>query len=351
MRLCALCLVAAACSEGSFGATATEVGVLPQSPKIQGRDGASSGVAWGHSVWTYGDTILNLADAAGGNWHHNSYSITDDTDAANGISGFSERLDAAGAPRYFLAPTDDEAAYNAANAGKSRWAVWCGPPIWDDKNQRALVFYSLIEAMPGDFNFHSLGQSVAVWSDFSVEPTRSVLTPGAAHPTLMFGASDPPWGTAAVIDGGMLYVFACGGDDGLSPPCSLARVDPAQVLDRSQWRFWNGRAFSSTGNATLFVGAPSVTVAWNAHLGKWLALYAEPLSNRVVGRTAPALTGPWSGAKLLFTAKKDPEGAYDANWHHEYDEQGGKILYVTWSRSNGVGWFGSEVALERVELP
>ena len=99
----------------------------------------------------------------------------------------------------------------------------------------------------------------------------------------------------------------------------------------------------------LFTGAPTVSVAWNAHLGKYLAVYCEPLGNHVVGRTAPALTGPWSEARLLFDAHKDPAGAYDANWHPELDD--GADLYVTFSRSNGMGWFGSEFALVRVTLP
>src|SRR5690349_14596842 len=92
----ALLSLACACGPSSFGARAVELGAMPQSAKIVGRDGGCSGTAWGHSVWTFGDTVLSLADADGVNWHHNSYSITDDRVAADGIAGFSERLDAAG---------------------------------------------------------------------------------------------------------------------------------------------------------------------------------------------------------------------------------------------------------------
>ena len=47
-----------------------------------------------------------------------------------------------------------------------------------------------------------------------------------------------------------------------------------------------------------------------------------------------------------------PEGAaYDTNVHPEYQERGGKIMYVTFSRSNHKGWFGSEFALVKVVLP
>lgn len=102
----------------------------------------------------------------------------------------------------------------------------------------------------------------------------------------------------------------------------------------------------------VFDGAPTVSVGYNAHLGAWTAIYAQPLSNDVVIRTAPALMGAWSPPKLLLTAaKKTGGGAYDANWHREYDQDGGKTIYVTFSRPTGVGWFGAEFALVRVGLP
>lgn len=108
------------------------------------------------------------------------------------------------------------------------------------------------------------------------------------------------------------------------------------------------RGFSAGGKQALFIGAPSVTVARNSHLGLWTAIYCEPLSNRVVIRTAAELTGPWSDARLLFEASKQPAGAYDANWHPEYDE--GSTMYVTYSRSNHKGC-GAEFALVKVVLP
>jgi hypothetical protein len=358
LPLISILLFAPGCGIESFGATSTEVGVLPQSSTIQGRDGAASGVAWGHSVWTFGDTILNLNDDEGTNWHNNSYSITDDMNAADGIGPFTERLDSAGAPRYFLAPTPDEDAFNTAHRGDpcmtapcgARWAVWPGEPLWDAARQRAIIFYRLIYAEPGDFNFHGVGQSLAIWDDFSSDATRPELTAGGDHPTLMWAQDEPGWGTAAVIDGAALYAFACDTGNTFSPPCYLAQVPLETVLDRSTWQFWNGHDWtpSMEQRQSVFVGASSVTIAKNAHLGKWTALYAQPLSNRVVIRTADVLTGPWSEAKLLFDAK-GTTSAYDATWHPEYDD--GDMLCVSFSRSTNVGWFGSEFPLERVTLP
>jgi hypothetical protein len=361
--LAALGLVAlAGCGRGDMHATTESLGILPQSSAIQGRDGGCSGMAFGHSVWTYGDTVLNVDDEDGTNWHHNSYSITDDLDGKDGIGGFTERTDSAGAPRYFIAPTADEAKFNADHRGDAcavapcgaRWAVWPGPPIWDAERNRALIFYGLIHAEPGDFNFQGVGQSIAVWDAFDADPARPELAPGTDHPTILFGEDEPGWGTAAVIDGDQLYAFACDSDEsGLAPPCYLARVPAANALERAAWRFFDGDGWSSdeANPAALFDGAPSVSVEHNEYLGQWTATYAEPLSNDVVMRTAPDLTGPWSDAALLFVADKPDGSAYDANVHRELEEQGGKVMYVTFSRSNGQGWFGSEFPLVKVTLP
>ena len=94
-----------------------------------------------------------------------------------------------------------------------------------------------------------------------------------------------------------------------------------------------------------------MTVEHNAHLGAYTAVYAQPMSNTVVLRTAPAITGPWSGPKILFNADKPGGNAYDAASHLEYEEQNGKVLYFTFSRSTGQGLFGADFALVRVTLP
>lgn len=354
VAVAALLAASAGCGRGDVGATVEPLGALPQSDKIQGRDGGCSGVAFGRSVWTFGDTVLDEADATGSNWHHNSYSLTDDLIGGDGIGGFVEP-EVEGGPRYFVPPTEDEAKFNADHAGddcavppcRARFAVWPGPPLWDEERGRALVFYGLIYAEPGDFNFQGVGQSLGVWHDVDGYVERPVLSSDADHPTLMWSASEPPWGAGAVIDGERLYALEC------VDACALAMVPVADALDKSAWRVWDGDGWTSNveARAALFAGAPTVNLQRNGYLGLWTAIYAEPLSNDVVMRTAPEITGPWSDPALLFVADKPEGAAYDANVHREYQEQDGKVMYVTFSRSNGKGWFGSEMQLVRVTLP
>jgi hypothetical protein len=91
-------------------------------------------------------------------------------------------------------------------------------------------------------------------------------------------------------------------------------------------------------------------VGYNESLGRWTAVYSEELSDHVVMRTAPDLTGPWSAPAGLFTADRKGTGGwtYDAYPHAEYAGEGGRVQFVSFTRSNGQGWFGSELVWVRV---
>jgi hypothetical protein len=341
--------------EGPFVASAKEIGVVEKSTWIEGRDGGESGLAWGKSVWAYGDTVLTGPDAAGTNWHHNSFAVTDDRDASDGITGFVSPVDSAGAPRYLIAPTADEQAFNDAHAGDdcaekpcgARWAVWPGRPMFDAARDRALIPYGLIYAEPGDFNFRGVGQSFATWKSLDEVPERPIVDASAEHPDLLFHEGEPGWSTL-VVEGDDLFIFACNGD--LSKPCRLARVPLDKALDRSAFRYFDGSRWSARleDAATLFDGAPILSISHCDHLGAWLVVYAPPFDHRIVARTAPELTGPWSDEATLYVTPEE-HSAYDAVHHAEDEEDGGRVQYITYSRPTG-GWFGSEFALVRVEL-
>lgn len=356
-----LLLCAAGCGSPPAASvvSAQEIGSLHQSAAIQGRDGGASARLWGRSVFTFGDTVLNVKDGEGQNWHHNSYAVTTDDRAADGIGPMTDPLDGSGAPRYLLAPTADEAAFNAAHRGDpcptapcgARYAVWPGAPVWDAAQRQALIPYGLIYAEPGDFNFRGVGQSFAVWRDLDKPPERPVVAQGA-HPTLLFGEGETAPETAPLVHEGALYAFSCP-QRGLGRPCALLSAPLAQVLVRSAWRVWDGSGWSAdlSKGQDLFDGAPILSVHYNGHLSAWLAVYSAPLSNDVELRSAPALTGPWSDAVTLFTADHGASGwAYDALPHPEFSEDGGRVLYITYSRPTGETWFSARFPLVRVEL-
>ncbi len=340
--------------------SAKDLGVLPTHPGIRGRDGGYGGTFAGRSVWLYGDTVLEEAAADGRRWRHNSWSATTDFDASDGLTGFLEPLDAAGAPEEFFPQTIDEQTWNdihfvddcTVEPCGSRWAVWPGAMVEDAARARALVFYFLVYAEPGDFNFQGVGSSIAVWDDFDAGPTRPELSPGTKHPTLLFGENEPELGAAALVVGDRVYAYACV-TEGLSKPCILARASLADALDHDAWRWFAGGGAWSPRAADarpVLDGNDIMTVTFCPALGVYLAVYSQPLGTRTLLRTAPAPEGPWSRATLAFATRK-PEGdatVYDALAHPELARDGGRVQYVSYSRSTG--FLESEVRLVELTL-
>ena len=141
-------------------ANVTDLGTIPTNPDILGRDGGYSTVFQGYSVWLYGDTFLAVPNAEDFTLISDSWSYTKDLNAQNGISGFQERLDSVGAPTMILPETPDEQAYNTAHNGNrcqqqpcgARLALWPGSIVVDPASGNTLIFYSLVSALPGNFN-------------------------------------------------------------------------------------------------------------------------------------------------------------------------------------------------------
>src|SRR5208337_4405695 len=145
----------------------TDLGPIPTNPDILGRDGAFSALFQGYSVWVYGDTFLASPNADGRGLISDTWSFTTDLTAQDGISGFQERLDSAGAPSMVLEETPAEYAFNQAHNGDpcqvapcgARWALWPSTVVIDPSSCNALVLYGIVYALPGAFNFSGLGSS------------------------------------------------------------------------------------------------------------------------------------------------------------------------------------------------
>jgi hypothetical protein len=353
---------ACSCSKGPalHVMSATEIGTLQQSSRVVGRDGAYTAQVWGHEVWTFGDTFLSLSNVQGTSFVSNTFA-TSDTSVGDGGIVLTDRLDDAGAPDELLYPTASEETYDLAHQTQAdggcaqspcggRWATWPGPTIFDPDAGTALTFYGLITAAPGNFNFSGVGESLSLWTDFYALPARPEPNLCADSPTLLFCKSEPAFGNAAAELDGVVYAFACP-QSLLSNPCQLARVPFAQALEKTAWEYWDGVAWTAdiTKGASLFDGTSIMGLSFNTYVGQWMLIYAQDFSNQVVVRTAPALTGPWSAEENLFVADRKGTGGntYDALPHPELAEEGGRIQYVTFSRSNGTV-FGSEFAVVRV---
>ena len=365
---CVALAVLATLSCGSSGPPAslsvvqvTDLGLIATNSKILGRDGGYSGVFNGNSVWDYGDTFLANPNADGETLISDSWAFTSNLSASGGITGFQERDDATGAPAMLLSYTASEVAFNAAHQGNpcqqqpcgARWALWPGSIVADPPRNRALVFYQLVSAQPGSFNFGAVGYSVAIWQDFSSQPQRPTIHAAADHPDLLFGQNDPSFGVAAFANGDTLYAYGCNSGS-LDVPCVLGKVTLENVLDLNSWSFYSGNGNWSSNKSDavpVLHAAPIMNVSWNDYLKSYVAVYNPPFSSQVVMRTSPKPEGPWSATVNAFDAlapTNSGSAVHDAQAHPEFNGNGGQTMYVTYSHSTGA--FTSELHLLSVQL-
>ncbi len=341
---------------------ATDLGTIPTNPNILGRDGGYSALFDGNSVWLYGDTFLANPNAQDFTLISDSWSYTADLDAQSGITGFTEQTDSAGAPTMILPLTATELAFNETHNGPNceqpcgaRWALWPMSITVNPATNQALIFYQVVSAQPGNFNFQGIGESVATWQSLTSEPLRPNLNPAivSGHPDLIFGESAPSFGSASLISNGVFYAYGCGvASNGLDKGCRLAKVDPVAAQNPSAWSFYEGNGNWSSNVSdclSVFVGDSILSVAWNSYLNLYVAVYSAQFSQNVMIRTAPAPEGPWSDEIVAFQALAPTSGnVYDAVAHAEYDVNGGQTFFVSYSRSTGD--FTSEMRLVEVTV-
>ena len=338
-----------------------DLGTIETNSAITMRDGGYSAQFQGASVWLYGDSFLAFDNADSLRLLSNTWSSTQDPDASDGIGAFSEPLDQMGAPKSFFPLTNEEKTFIDLHKGdncmetpcNARWALWPGAIVTDDNKGWAYVFYEKIYAEPGDFNFHGVGLSIAVWKVLSDPPERPVFNHVENFPTLFFSSDEPGFGSAALRVGTQVYVYGCDLKD-LVKPCRLGRVAIADVLEKRAWEYYsgNGKWSSNLHDATpVFNGNDIMSVFYNDYIERYVAVYSEPLDTNTLLRTAPEPQGPWSKPVKAFSAQAPNNSigwVYDALAHPEFSRENGRFIYISYSRE--IAPFTGEVRLVEVQL-
>jgi len=324
------------------------MGNVRVNPMILMRDAGFSARFQGKSVWLFGDTVLENPNTQNRKMISNSLSTTFDFDAGDGIDGLSEYVDTVGAPTTFFSYTEEEKAFNRRNAGDActeepcttRWHIWPGTILVDGDKDWAYVFYRKILIDRGILNFHHVGHSIAVWKGLSNEPERPAFNYVKSYPTLFWSEDEPAFDSAAVVLGDEAFVYGCELDErSLTKPCHLARVPLANILDRSAWSFYRGKDNWSSNvihSQEIFNGNDMMSVFFNAHIDRFVAIYSEPLGATAMLRTAAHPKGPWSAPTELITVEA-PENVYgwvyDFLAHPELSQDDGRTIYITYSQS------------------
>jgi serine/threonine protein kinase len=322
-----------------------DVGRVRVAPRVLNRHGGQSASVGGRQVWVFQDTTtLGFADAAK-RTIDTSWGVADPAKGTN-VPTVTGPTDSAGAPMNLLPWTAEETG--------GTYHLQVGAVLWDRDRDRALVFYTKARKdAQARFGERRVGTSLALWSRADAPAVRPLFRPGSDEPTLLFGADEPPWGSAALAIGDWLYVYGCEqAARNLEVPCRLARVPPDRVLERAEWRFYTGTSWSADWRAAKPVVNTNaqMSVTWNDYLRKYVAVYTRLLSSLLGIRTADRPEGPWS--EEIIVEGFPPLAAWP--WlghgfvHPELARDGGRVQTVTYSRAIGIA--GNEIRAVEVEF-
>lgn len=356
--------------------SATAMGTVIQNSHVIGRDGSWSALINGKSYWSFNDTSMNAANAEGQNFISNTRAWTDSLNASNGIHLDNDYTDTKGMLTEFVPFTTDETAFNAAHGNKSgcstttdplcgeSYAIWPGPvlPVPNSTTGEAYHFFLLILRGGAISNWNVIGTGIA--HEQNGVFTRTIVTPGTDHPTLMWqtsaGTATPTtYGGGGMVQGNMVYMTGC---DQMNMfgyhMCNMGRVPIGNILDPSAWTYYNGNTqqwASDPTEATMvfYGGAAGNTLFFNPALNEYMTIYSANYSNDMVFRVAPTPWGPWSDEQDFFTGLSSiaANGAndYAGQPHPEFQEQDGLVQYVTYIQDdNNLGFCGQNVQLVRV---
>lgn len=315
-------------------ASTREVGMVRKPAAVAGRDGAQSALLGGRLTWVFGDTFYATQSVDGTNYRTNTATTADPATPL----ATTEPLDANGIPFAALAWTPDEVAYNAASgSGTDRVALWNAGLVADAPRGSLLGFYEKLYTKPSGWTAAGIGTA-----RFAPGATTGTRAPG-----LLFDhAAGEPLFKHATLHEGTVYLYGA-----LSGGGGVAKAPLATAETRSAYTFWTGTAWSSDVRqaAPLAGGVPGdLSVAWNAHLGRFVGVSVPFGSRTVTFRTAPRPEGPWSTAQPLFETQAGANGqpVYAATQHPALARDGGRTIAVSYSLPTACFLCGEVVLVE-----
>lgn len=151
--------------------------------------------------------------------------------------------------------------------------------------------------------------------------TATLLTPGHLDdPTLLWGP-EAPWGTATVLDQGLVVTWGCFQRGDWDHACTVARVPFDEVDVPGAWRYRTDGGWSTAPEdaVPMVLGAASLALT-RAPSGDWLGAVLPPLSNTVYAEWADGPAGPLDTRMPLFDgdAPTDAWSITDLFAHPEY---------------------------------
>jgi hypothetical protein len=306
---------------------------------ITGLDGATSTqLPSGDAIWMFGDTVegpfKSIRDLDLSQLCANTAAIVPRQDSSRGIKQFRFLAQPGGKrPRQPLPFAPDE----APNVHR----VW--PMHGVCVGEQLFVFYHRITLLKGvdvflNFQLDGMGIARARIGEFDFK--RLTAPDGTRE---FWKGNEPTFGV--FVERADDYVYLWGS---LATGMHLARTRAASIADLSSYEYLVEAPKQSKPNiaprwaskfvptAPLFDSVPNeMSAAVNGHLRMHVAFHSLHRENKIVMRTAPRITGPWSDPFVVYRPEKiaDKDLIYATKEHPELARENGRVLYVTFVNS------------------
>jgi hypothetical protein len=312
----------------SFAATCSPQ-FPPEQHKALGWQGADAAYSIplpdGRDVWIFGDTLYGEQRVVHGNnpqMTHNSLGISTCDAQGKWNLQYVVRQGSGNAESYF-SPQDPQHWYWAMDGFVANGDLWV----------TLLCIRHPSHPSPGAMDFETCGSDLAQVSHLNRDPQQWEVK---YHPLVADGVKSYP-SASAVVHGDYAYIFAM--YEAGSRPLVVTRIplrglnDPKDHLEYlAEDGSWKPGFDPAHAKAVMQPGITELSVRYHPGLGKWLAVMLEPqgFSDKVILRTAPDLTGPWTEGTVIYHIPEMQPGptrdkntfCYAGKEHPEFESQG-----------------------------
>lgn len=276
----------------------------------QGGDAAYSiPLPGGRDLWIFGDTLYGPQRAVSGNdprMVHNSLGISTCRDGHWRIR-YVIRHNAQGEALSYFSPANPKHWYWAMDGFYARGSLWV----------TLLCLRHPAQSAPAGLDFETCGSDLAQLSHLDRDPQHWKVT---IRTLVADGAKAYPSATTVAHDS-YAYLFAQY-ESGTRPlvvtriPLTKLTAPAANLEYLARDGGWKRGFDPASAKEVMTQGTSELSIRYHPGEKQWFAVMVDPafLSDKVILRTAPDLTGPWSGDHLLYRIPEmTPGPGHDKN--------------------------------------
>jgi hypothetical protein len=334
LRSFALLMLFAGCALPlCFAQTCTPQFKLEQNNSLgwEGADAAYSvPLPDGRDVWIFGDTLYGKKRVVNGNapqMVHNSLGISTCDGRGNFHLKYVIRRGPHGHAESFFSPQNPSHWYWALDGFVVKGDLWVTQLCVEHAKQ----------ATPWAMDFATCGSDLARLSHLDRDPQRWTVQ---YFPLVPDGLKAYPSATT-VVEGKYVYLFAL--YESSSRPLLVTRI-PVKRLDKPKKNLeylatdgqWKPGFDPADAKQVMKTGSTELSIRYHRDLKKWLAVMLDPhgFSDKVILRSAPTLTGPWSEPQVIYHIpemlpgpKRDQDTfCYAGKEHPEFETHGDLVF-------------------------